>query len=74
MRREQILKICLNHVLSNAIEYIKKDEKSWLFHAADYSEGEILHEQFCLRFKFPEVAQQFKQAVADALSNIKDGK
>lgn len=69
MRREQVLKICLNHILTNSIEYIKKDDRSWLFHAADYSEGEIAHEQYCLRFKTAEMAQEFKVAVNNAIQN-----
>lgn len=69
MRREQVFKICLNHILSNSIEYIAKDEKTWLFHAADYSDGEINHEKFCIRFKDSNIAQDFKKAVTDALNN-----
>lgn len=69
MRREQVLKICLNHLLTSDIEYIEKDEKSWLFYAADFSEGEISHEQFCIRFKNSEVAQEFKKAVTDAVNS-----
>lgn len=68
MRREQVLKICLNHHLTKKTEYIMKDEKSWLFHAADFSEGEIAHEQFCIRFKNSEIAQAFKKAVTDAVN------
>ncbi|KAK4873399.1 hypothetical protein RN001_015428 [Aquatica leii] len=67
MRREQVLKICLNHSLTEKIEYMPKDDKTWLFTAPDYSEGEINHWQFCVRFKTPEVAQEFKKAVEDAL-------
>lgn len=70
MRREQILKICLNHHLTKETDYIPKDEKSWLFHTADFSEGEIAHEQFCIRFKNTEIAQEFKKAVTDAVMNI----
>lgn len=67
MRREQVMKICLNHVLNKDIEYRPKDEKTWLFHAADYSEGELSRDQFCLRFKTAEVAVEFKKAVDDAV-------
>nr|CAH7756346.1 unnamed protein product [Callosobruchus chinensis] len=74
MRRDQVLKICLNHVLTKDIEYLPKDEKSWLFHAADFSEGEIAREQFCVRFKTPEVADEFKKAVTDALDGCELGK
>lgn len=76
MRREQILKICLNHMLTADIEYHAKDEKTWLFTAPDFSEGEINHWQFCIRFKTPELAQNFKMAVDEALRAINniDGK
>lgn len=72
MRREQVLKICLNHVLTPDIQYLPKDEKTWLFHAADFSEGEISRDQFCVRFKTAEIAQEFKKAVADALERAGD--
>ncbi|KAG5883507.1 hypothetical protein JTB14_013934 [Gonioctena quinquepunctata] len=67
MRREQVHKICLNHILTKDIEYLPKDEKSWLFAAADFSEGEIAHEQFCVRFKTADIAQEFKKAISDAV-------
>lgn len=68
MRREQILKICLNHVLNDEVEYKVKDDKSWHFIVNDFSEGEVELMQFCLRFKTPEVAKEFRQAVRDALA------
>lgn len=66
MRREQILKICLNHALTPAIEYKPKDEKSWYFTANDYSEGDIVFEQFCIRFQNKDVALEFKKAIDNA--------
>lgn len=73
MRREQILKICLNHVLTKDVDYLPKDEKSWLFYVADYSEGQLAHEQFCLRFKNNDIAQDFKDAVSRAVSTTAVG-
>lgn len=70
MRREQIFKICLNHVLDHDIEYKQKDDKSWHFVVNDFSEGELELEQLCLRFKTPEIAQEFKKAIDDALSGV----
>lgn len=63
MRREQVLKICLNHVLDESVEYKVKDNKSWLFVANDFSEGVLELMQFSLRFKTPEIATEFKEAV-----------
>lgn len=72
MRREQVLKICLNHMLTPDIEYRPKDDKTWLFCAPDFSEGEIDHQKFCLRFKTGEVAQDFKKSITNALQKITD--
>ncbi|KAJ8957127.1 hypothetical protein NQ318_007343 [Aromia moschata] len=74
MRREQVLKICLNHILTRDIDYITKDEKTWLFHAADFSEGELTPEQFCVRFKNSEIAQDFRKAITNALEGQSDDK
>lgn len=67
MRREQILKICLNHILDNNVIYKSKDPKSLQFIVNDFSEGEFDIEQLCLRFKTPEIAQEFKNAINGAL-------
>lgn len=72
MRREQILKICLNHSLSAAVTYKPKDEKSWMFTVNDFSDGELTLEHFCLRFKNKEIALQFKEAVDKALQGLTD--
>lgn len=70
MRREQILKICLNHALTRDIEYKRKDKQSWFFVVNDFSEGTTELEQFSLRFKTEEIAQEFKCAIDDALSGV----
>ncbi|XP_053679745.1 E3 SUMO-protein ligase RanBP2 [Anopheles nili] len=68
MRREQVLKICLNHVLTEDICYTKKDDKSWQFVANDFSEGNFEIMNFSLRFKSSDIAQEFRDAIAAALS------
>lgn len=72
MRREQVLKICLNHALTNDIKYSEKDDRTWLFSSADYSDGEIKYHQFCIRFKNAEIAKQFMDVVNKARSELKD--
>lgn len=67
MRREQVLKICLNHALTSDIVYNLKDEKTWIFAANDFSEGELSLQKFCLRLSNKEVALQFKNAVDNAV-------
>ncbi|XP_012059721.1 PREDICTED: E3 SUMO-protein ligase RanBP2-like [Atta cephalotes] len=71
MRRDHVLKLCLNHILSNELEFTSKDEKTWLWTTADYSEGEIEYMQFACRFKTSEIAADFKKAIDDARKNIK---
>lgn len=67
MRREQILKICLNFFLTDEVELKRKDDNSWTFAAVDFSDGEFEPTSFAIRFKNKEIAQAFKKAVDDAL-------
>lgn len=71
MRRDHVLKLCLNHMLTNDLEFTPKDEKTWLWTTADYSEGEIEYMQFACRFKTSEIAADFKRAIDDARKNVK---
>lgn len=69
MRREQVFKICLNHVLTDEVVYSSKDDKSWLFVVNDFSEGTLELMQFCLRFKNHEIAEEFKSKIDEIISN-----
>lgn len=68
MRREQVLKICLNFFLTSELELLAKGENSWTFGAIDFSEGEFESHSFALRFKNAEIAKEFKKATEDALA------
>ncbi|KAH8331011.1 hypothetical protein KR067_010246, partial [Drosophila pandora] len=69
MRREQVFKICLNHVLNEFTPtYKMKDERSWMFAAHDFSEGESVLDRFTLRFKNAEIAQEFYAAITNAVA------
>lgn len=67
MRRDQVLKICLNHALDGDVQYQKKDDKSWQFVVNDFSEGTFEVMNFSLRFKTAEIAGEFRDAVDRAL-------
>ncbi|KAI9579081.1 E3 SUMO-protein ligase RanBP2 [Glossina fuscipes] len=67
MRRDQVLKICLNHALSEDLEYKRKDDKSWLFAVNDFSEETMELQKFSLRFKSKKIAEGFVEAVKKAL-------
>ncbi|MCP3661321.1 MAG: hypothetical protein GY696_02320 [Gammaproteobacteria bacterium] len=51
MRREQVLKICLNHYITPQImsNFKEKDPKSWRWAAPDFSEGELEDMMFAIR-------------------------
>ena len=52
MRREQVLKICLNHYITPQImsNFKEKDAKSWRWAAPDFSEGELEDMMFAIRY------------------------
>ncbi|RZF48683.1 hypothetical protein LSTR_LSTR016674, partial [Laodelphax striatellus] len=72
MRREMILKVCLNHFLTAELNFQPKDDKTWLWCAIDYAEGEVAQEKFALRFKTADIAAEFKDAVDKALHDLID--
>lgn len=64
MRHEDIQNtVCLNHNLNKDVVYKEKGPKSWYFVANDYSEGQYEIMQLCLRFKAPDIALTFKEAI-----------
>lgn len=68
MRREQILKLCLNCYLTPEVEFMRKDNNSWTFIAVDFSEEAMEPTNFAIRFKNQEISNEFKKAVEDALA------
>lgn len=70
MRREPIMKLCLNHYLNNDIVMNPKDDKSWMWFATDFSLDEKVQEQFAIRFKTSEIAKAFFDAVEQAKGEV----
>ncbi|XP_023348327.1 RANBP2-like and GRIP domain-containing protein 5/6 isoform X4 [Eurytemora carolleeae] len=72
MRREQVLKICLNHYVTPQLvsNFKEKDTKSWTWAAQDFSDGELTSMTFALRFKTPEISSDFKSALDTAMSSF----
>jgi hypothetical protein len=61
MRRDQVLKICVNHYVTPALVagFKEKDSKSWTWAAQDYSDGELTGMTFALRLVFPKSISVF---------------
>ena len=74
MRREQILKLCANHLLTPDMELNANagSDRSWVWHTnADISDGEAKAEQLAVKFKNAEMAQEFKEKFDECRDELK---
>ncbi|XP_047329547.1 ran-binding protein 1 homolog b-like [Impatiens glandulifera] len=67
MRQSKTLKICANHFVSSSITLQEHagNEKSCVWHASDFADGELKEELFCIRFASIENCQTFKSKVEE---------
>uniref|UniRef100_UPI00398E5AB3 E3 SUMO-protein ligase RanBP2 isoform X2 n=1 Tax=Pristiophorus japonicus TaxID=55135 RepID=UPI00398E5AB3 len=75
MRREQVLKVCANHVITEEMELklMSASCNAFVWTAADYTDGEAKIEQLAVRFKTPELAAVYKnkfEECQNALSQL----
>ncbi|CAK9206013.1 unnamed protein product [Sphagnum troendelagicum] len=72
MRQSRTLKICANHMVlaSTTLQEHAGSDKSWVWHAPDYSDGTLKEELFCMRFGSIESAQKFKDAFEAAQEKV----
>eukprot|EP00543_Licmophora_paradoxa_P008314 CAMPEP_0202458130 /NCGR_PEP_ID=MMETSP1360-20130828/22191_1 /ASSEMBLY_ACC=CAM_ASM_000848 /TAXON_ID=515479 /ORGANISM="Licmophora paradoxa, Strain CCMP2313" /LENGTH=197 /DNA_ID=CAMNT_0049078533 /DNA_START=72 /DNA_END=665 /DNA_ORIENTATION=- len=63
MRQEKTMKVIANHALDPRIhlESNAGSDRSWVWTAFDYADGELAETVFAVRFVNSEVAQQFKE-------------
>ncbi|XP_022791125.1 RANBP2-like and GRIP domain-containing protein 2 isoform X1 [Stylophora pistillata] len=69
MRREHVLKLCANHVISTdmILKPFPNSDKAWLWTTlADFSEEEATAETLAARFRTSEVATKFKETFDSA--------
>ena len=73
MRQEKTLKICANHIISPDVEINANvgSDRSWVFTAADFADGEVKTQTFAIKFGNSENANKFKDAVEAAKENNK---
>lgn len=64
MRRDKTLKICLNHYVNKTMELRENmgSDRSWVWSAVDYADGERDQCMLAIRFANTENAQKFKKA------------
>ncbi len=74
MRREKTLKICLNHFVNPAVDLCENvgSDRSWVWNAIDYADGEASEDLLAIRFKDSKNAGLFKEAYDNAQAIMKD--
>lgn len=63
MRQEKTMKVIANHFLDPRITLTPNagNDKSWVWVAFDFAEGELVETTFAIRFATPEIAQEYKK-------------
>ncbi|KAL1205211.1 Ran-binding protein 1 [Cardamine amara subsp. amara] len=63
MRQSKTLKICANHLVASGmtVQEHAGNDKSCVWHARDFSDGELKDELFCIRFASVENCKAFMQ-------------
>ena len=77
MRQVKTLKICANHLVvsSTKMQEHAGSDKSCVWHAADFADGELKEEMFAIRFGSVENCKKFKdlvEEIAESLSKKED--
>ncbi|CAL0328551.1 unnamed protein product [Lupinus luteus] len=79
VRQSKTLKICANHLIlpSMTVQEHAGNEKSCVWHARDFADGELKDELFCIRFQSIENAKKFIesfQEVAESQNPAEESK
>lgn len=72
MRRDQVFKVCANHVITKAMELkpLNVSNNALVWTASDYADGEAKVEQLAVRFKTKEMAECFKKKFEECQQNL----
>ncbi|CAI9097032.1 OLC1v1033324C1 [Oldenlandia corymbosa var. corymbosa] len=73
MRQSKTLKICANHLIvpTMTVQEHSGNEKSCVWHAADFADGELKNEMFCMRFASVENCKTFMEKVEEIAESQK---
>ncbi|NXT76556.1 RBP2 ligase, partial [Zapornia atra] len=74
MRRDQVLKVCANHVITKEMNLVPSDasNNALIWTATDYADGEVKVEQLAVRFKSQELANAFKRRFEECQLNLSE--
>ncbi|KAK6231202.1 Ran binding domain - like 2 [Theobroma cacao] len=67
MRQSKTLKICANHLVlpTMTVQEHAGNDKSCVWHATDFADGELKEEMFCIRFASVENCKSFMEMVQE---------
>ena len=65
MRQAKTLKICANHLVVSSMKVQEHagNDKSCVWHASDFADGELKEELFCIRFGSVENCKKFMETI-----------
>ena len=68
MRQEKTMKVIMNHAIDPRIKLEPNagSDRSWVWSAYDFAEGELVETVFALRFADSEIANAFKEKFEEA--------
>ncbi|XP_015275196.1 PREDICTED: E3 SUMO-protein ligase RanBP2 isoform X1 [Gekko japonicus] len=74
MRRDQVLKVCANHIITKAMELkpLNTSNNAMVWTATDYADGEAKVEQLAVRFKSQELADTFKRRFEECQQSLSE--
>ncbi|KAL2545041.1 Ran-binding protein 1-like protein c [Forsythia ovata] len=72
MRQNKTLKICANHLVlpTMTVQEHQGNEKSCVWHAADFADGELKEETFAIRFASVENCKSFKDKIEEITESL----
>jgi Ran-binding protein 1 len=73
MRQSKTLKICANHLVipTMSVQEHAGNEKSCVWHATDFADGELKEELFCIRFGSVENCKSFMETFQEVAESQK---
>ncbi|KAL4587769.1 hypothetical protein LXL04_000643 [Taraxacum kok-saghyz] len=74
MRQSKTLKICANHLVipTMSVQEHAGNDKSCVWHAADFSDGELKDELFCIRFGSVDNCKKFMETFTEVAESQKE--
>ena len=74
LRREQVHKVVCNMLLSADLDFqpLQTSDRAWMWAGMNYYDDEANLEKLAIRFKNPELACQFKEAIDKAQQSLRE--